>query len=116
MGRSAARCEEIARNYECRSGAPGGVSEGEPGRVSEKKLRDGNDEDHVSGEQCVWETWRAVSTGHGDWIVVSPAERRRAGDAGILRACDGRNGIDHAGAGGVGEEVGSADSDEGGGG
>src|SRR5437879_7827865 len=106
----------ISRDYECGDCATGGLSDREPGRVSGQELRDGNDEDHVSGEQCVRETWRALPAGDGDWIVVSFAERRRAGDAGILRARDGRDGSDHAGAGGFGEEVGWGDRAEGGGG
>ena len=43
-------------------------------------------------------------------LLVSPAERRRARTAGLLRTRDGRHGIDHAGAGCGGKEAGRGDS------
>ena len=43
--------------------------------------------------------WWTVSAGDRDRTAVSPAQRRRARTAGVLRTCDGRHGIDHAGPG-----------------
>ena len=48
--------------------------------------------------------------------AVSLAQRRRARTAGVLRTCNGRHGIDHAGAGGRGEKTRSGDSHFGAGG
>lgn len=42
------------------------------------QLRIRKDEDHVPGQQRVWQTWRAVPAGDSDWIVVSSSQWRRA--------------------------------------
>jgi hypothetical protein len=106
LERFVSRGQTVSRDFERGDCAADFVSHRKPGRVSRSQLRIREDEDDVPGEQRVWQTWRAVPAGNGDWAAVSSAERRRARTAGLLRARDGWDGIDHAGAGGGGKKLG----------
>ena len=75
--------QTVSRNIERRDFAAGVIPYGQPGGISRSQLRIRKDEDNVSGQQRVWQTWRAVPAGDGNRTALSSAERRRARTAGL---------------------------------
>ena len=94
-----ARRKKISRNEGRRSRATGFVPHRKPRRFSRPELRVRENEDDVSGEQCIWQAWRTIRRRQRAGSAFPFAERRRWRNSRLLRARDWRNGSDHASAG-----------------